>query len=230
MLAVREVAAAYGPGAEVLRGVSLDVGEGSVLGLMGRNGAGKTTLCRAILGLLRPSQGDIRLAGRSLVGVPTNRIARQGVGYVPQRREVFGWLTVAENLRLATVGAGGGDVDTALAWFPALIPLYRRQARHLSGGEQQMLAVARALAARPRVLLLDEPSAGLQPSAVAAFAAVLARVTRETGAAVLLVEQSLDLVRRAAARCAILVEGRIATEVPARELTADSEIRRFLAR
>lgn len=227
MLSVQGVTAGYGAGAAVLRDAALEVRRGEVLGLLGRNGAGKTTLCRTILGMPPPRSGDIRIAGESVVGIPTHRIARRGVSYVPQGRQVFGGLTVAQNLRLACVGAGGGDIAAVLAWFPSLRTLSHREAGRLSGGEQQLLAVGRALASRPKLLVLDEPAEGLDPSAVAVLGETLSRVAAESQIAMLLVEQNLELVRRVAGACAFLVEGRITAAEPTRQLTADERTRNF---
>ena len=207
-------------GVRVLRGLDLSLNERSITALMGRNGAGKSTLCRAILGLL-PSSGEVRLGETPIAGLETHRIVRHGVGYVPQGREIFGRLTVEENLRLACP-RGGAVPPEVFAWFPALAALRERRAGVLSGGEQQMLATARALTARPRLLVLDEPSEGLQPSAVTAIAATLQQVVEEWGITVLLVEQNLDLVRRAAKRCAFLMGGNVAETVEGSEVGPES--------
>jgi branched-chain amino acid transport system ATP-binding protein len=207
-------------GVRVLNGLDLSLNERSITALMGRNGAGKSTLCRAILGLL-PSSGEVRLGKTPIAGLETHRIARHGVGYVPQGREIFGRLTVEENLRLACPRDGAFPPEV-FAWFPALAALRERRAGVLSGGEQQMLATARALTARPRLLVLDEPSEGLQPSAVTAIAATLQQVVEEWGITVLLVEQNLDLVRRAAGRCAFLMGGNVAETVEGPEVGPES--------
>lgn len=231
MLEIQHLSVGYGEAAPVLADVSLNVNERSVTALMGRNGAGKTTLCRSILGLARPWGGTVRLGGEDLAGLATHRIARRGVAYVPQGREIFGRLTVEENLRLARrAAAGGGSLDAAWEWFPALHSLRRRGAGRLSGGEQQMLAVARALVSEPRLIVLDEPSEGLQPSAVTSLAGTLAGIATSAGIALLLVEQNLELVRRVAHTCAFLVDGCIAAEVPAGGLSPDSsEVHQYLA-
>ena len=215
-------------GVRVLRGLDLSLNERSITALMGRNGAGKTTLCRAILGLL-PSSGGVRLGELPIAGLATHLIARHGVAYVPQGREIFGRLTVEENLRLACRPRGRAVPPEVFAWFPALAALRDRRAGVLSGGEQQMVATARALAARPRLLVLDEPSEGLQPSAVTAIAATLRQVVADWGITVLLVEQNLDLVRRAAERCAFLMGGTIAETVAGASVGPESAaVHRYL--
>jgi len=231
LLEIQHLSAGYGQATEVLADVSLKVDEGSVTALMGRNGAGKTTLCRAILGLVRPLGGEVRFGGDNLTGLSTHHIARRGVAYVPQGREIFGRLTVEENLRVASRGASGrGRLDKTWDWFPALHPLRRRPASRLSGGEQQMLAVARALVTGPRLIILDEPSEGLQPSAVTSFAGTLADIAEISGVTLLLVEQNLELVRDVAATCAFLVNGRIAAEVSTSGLgPGSSEVHQYLA-
>ena len=228
MLELENLSAGYGQAPPVLSGVSLRVRDGQITALMGRNGTGKTTLCRAILGLVRLRGGAARLDGEDLGRLPTHRIARRGIAYVPQGREIFTRLTVDENLRLAS--RSGTDAAAAWRWFPALLPLRRRPAGRLSGGEQQMLAIARALVSAPRLLILDEPSEGLQPSAITGLAATLGAIAAQTGLAFLLVEQNLDLVRRVATTCAFLQDGRIAAEVAAGSLSAASpEVHRYLA-
>ena len=211
MLEIQGLFAGYGEAA-VLTGVDCTAAAGAVTALMGRNGVGKTTLCRACVGLLPVTAGTVRIGGTDVTGWPAHRIARHGVGYVPQGRGTFDGLTVEDNLRLSSHGA---VLRSTWDWFPPLYDLRGRRAGTLSGGQQQMLAIARALARAPRLLILDEPSEGLQPSVVHAIGAILARVAGETGSAVLLVEQSIDLVRATAADCAFLVDGRIAETVPA---------------
>ena len=211
MLEIQGLFAGYGEAA-VLTGVDVSVAAGAVTALMGRNGMGKTTLCRACVGLLPVTAGTVRLGGTDVTGWPAHRIASLGVGYVPQGRGIFETLTVEDNLGLSSHGA---VPRSAYDWFPPLYDSRSRRAGTLSGGEQQMLSIARALARAPRLLILDEPSEGLQPSIVHEIGTILARAAAETGAAVFLVEQSIDLVRATAAACAFLVNGRIAETVPA---------------
>jgi len=209
MLEVRGLVAGYRPGAPVLSGVDLELAPGRVLAVMGRNGAGKSTLVKAILGLARREAGTIRFEGRSIAGWRTDRIARAGIGLVPQGRGVFPGLTVEENLRLGGLGHRRPLPTTALyARFPVLAERRDRDAASLSGGEQRQLAIARALAARPRLLLLDEPSEGIQPSLVEALGETLAELVAVDGLALLLVEQSLELAARLADECLVLEDGR----------------------
>ncbi len=195
--------------AQVLRGVDLAVEPGSCLAVLGRNGAGKTTLLRCLTGLIPASRGRIALEGTDLTRLSPDRRARSGLAYVPQGREIFPDLTVAENLRVAARVHGlerSGAVDEAVALFPALRGLWHRPGGNLSGGQQQQLAIARALATRPRALLLDEPTEGIQPSIVAAIETVIAglkgRIT------VLLVEQYLDFALRVADTVVVLSRGK----------------------
>lgn len=209
MLEVRGLVAGYRPGAPVLSGVDLELAPGRVLAVMGRNGAGKSTLVKAILGLARHEAGTIRFEGRSIAGWPTDRIARAGIGLVPQGRGVFPGLTVEENLRLGGLGHRRPlPVATLYARFPLLAERRDRDAASLSGGEQRQLAIARALAARPRLLLLDEPSEGIQPSLVEAMGETLAELVAVDGLALLLVEQCLELAARLADECLVLEDGR----------------------
>lgn len=229
MLRVEDLRAGYGA-AEVLHGVSLTVATGEILGLMGRNGAGKTTLLRAMMGLLPLMAGAVWLGDVRLDPLPAHRVPGQGIGYVPQGRRLFSGLSVAENLEIGLMAGGGGAALRAevLDLFPRLRGRLRQRAETLSGGEQQMLAMARALCLAPRVLLLDEPTEGLQPSMIAAIRQVVAD-QRARGVAVLLVEQRLDAVLSVADRVAFLENGRLAEEMPAEALRADrTRANRFL--
>lgn len=224
MLELRDLAAGYGP-ALVLRGVTLNVATGTVTALMGRNGTGKTTLCRAVMGLLRPAGGSIRFDGAEVAGLAPHEIARRGVGYVPQGRGIFDRFTVDENLELGLAARGGGRVPAdVFDWFPKLAALRRRVAGTLSGGEQQTLAIARALVAEPRLLVLDEPSEGLQPSAIADIAELLLPIVTARRLTVFLVEHNLELVRRIAGVAAFLVDGTVVGSAVAGDLAADSPI------
>ena len=229
MLAVSGLAAGYGD-SRVLQGLDLAVPDCQVIALLGRNGMGKTTLLKTVMGLLRPSAGSVRLAGQEIAGRPPFEIARAGVAYVPQGREVFADFTVEENLRLGGLPKGIRTVpDELFALFPVLAERRRQRAGTLSGGQQQMLAIARALAGRPRLLLLDEPSEGVQPSVVAELAAALRRAAAAHGLAVLLVEQNVEMVRDCADGCRFLEDGRIVAECRPDDLADEALLARHLS-
>lgn len=221
MLELRGVSSGYGR-AQVLRELSLSVEAGEIVCLLGRNGAGKTTTMKTVMGLLPLMAGEVRLGGQSLARVAAHRIAGLGIGYVPQGRRLFADLTVAQNIEVGLM-AGGQGADTrewVLELFPRLRERLRQRARTLSGGEQQMLATARALCVRPRVLLLDEPTEGLQPSMIAAIRDVVVQMKRE-GTAILLVEQRVDAVLSIADRVAFIENGQNGEVVSAETLRAD---------
>jgi branched-chain amino acid transport system ATP-binding protein len=209
----------------VLQDVSFSVPEGAVTALLGRNGVGKTTTLRSIMGLA-PGRGRIALAGEDVLRLPTHKIVHRGVGYVPEDREIFAGLTVEENLRLAERN-GNARYDLVWELFPMLRPHLHQRAGTLSGGEQQMVAIARGLLNENRVLLIDEPTKGLAPNLVTEVARVLERAAEIT--TVLLVEQNLRVVNRLARDVVVLDQGRVVHTGPAKELLADSaRVRRFL--
>ena len=210
-LALEGVDALYGD-SHVLHGVSMSLKEGSVLALLGRNGAGKTTCMNAVIGFLPPRQGEIRLFGERIGRLSPEAIARKGVGLVPQGRRVFPTLTVKENLLVAA--RGKDQFDHIFELFPRLKERTEQHAGSLSGGEQQMLAIARALMGNPRVLLMDEPSEGLAPLIVAEVGRIIARLKAE-GQSILLVEQNVKLAIDLADDVAILNTGRVAFAGPA---------------
>lgn len=218
LLEVAGLVAGYG-GGTVLHGLDLAVAPGERVAVLGRNGVGKTTLLKTVMGLVRPRAGTVRFAGAGIGGQPPFRIARAGIAYVPQGREVFADLTVEENLILGDLQAA--DAGRAYAVFPALAGRRREAAGRLSGGQQQQLAIARALMARPRLLLLDEPSEGVQPSVVLELAEALAAVATAEGMALVLVEQNVDLALRLAGRAVFMDRGRIVAEELAADLRAD---------
>jgi branched-chain amino acid transport system ATP-binding protein len=227
LLELEGVEARYGP-VRALDGVSLAVGEGEVVALLGANGAGKTTTLRAVSGTVRRT-GRISLAGRSLATRSPEAVARAGVAHVPEGRGTFAELSVRENLRLGAWTRRGrlrGEDERVLAHFPALAERTRQPAGTLSGGEQQMLALARALMARPRLLMLDEPSLGLAPLVVATIFRILRGLNEEEGLAILLVEQNATLALEAASTAYVLETGRVAVEGPADELRANESVRR----
>jgi branched-chain amino acid transport system ATP-binding protein len=207
LLAIRDLACRHG-GVPALRGVTLDVAAGEVVALLGRNGAGKTTLIRSIMGFTAITGGTIRFDGADLVGRPPHRIPGLGIGLVPQGRRLFGDLTVAENLRVpAFAGRAGPPMAATLDHFPVLAERLDQRAGSLSGGEQQMLAIARALRLAPRLLLMDEPTEGLMPAMIAAIAAIVTGL-KAAGVGVLLVEQKVDAALAVADRVVFLENGR----------------------
>ena len=232
MLSVAGLEAGY-RGSRVLNGLDLEVAEGSIAALLGRNGMGKTTLMRALMGLVPASAGRIVYRARDIAGLRPYEIANLGIAYVPQGREIFADFTVEQNLRLGLVGrAGGARSVPAAAYrhFPILAERRGQKAGTLSGGEQQQLAIARALAGGPRLLLLDEPSEGIQPSIVMQIAQILKRIAAEESLTILLVEQNVEMVLSLAADCAFLENGRVVARHPAAELRGDAAIlHRYLA-
>lgn len=208
ILELVDVATGYGP-TQIIEGVSFVVPAGSGLALLGRNGAGKTTLMRAIAGRLRLQAGAIRLGGRAITGDPASRRCRAGLGFVPQERQIFATLTVDENLRVADLG-GDWTIDAVYELFPRLAERRRNGGGQLSGGEQQMLAIGRALMSSPTCLLLDEPFEGLAPVIVDMLLAVLVRL-REQSMAMIVVEQHAKLALEIADAAVVLERGRIRT-------------------
>jgi urea transport system ATP-binding protein len=229
MLSVQGLQVSYGR-AQVLFGVDLVVPAGSLVCLMGRNGVGKTTLLKAVMGVLPARAGTVGFDGHDITRLKVHDRVRLGLGYVPQGHESFPQLTVAENLQVAREAAAGarpGAMDDALDLFPALRGLLRRRAGFLSGGQQQQLAIARALVAEPRMLLLDEPTEGIQPSIVHEIEAAI-RALHADGLAILLVEQYLELALRLADRFVIIDAGEVVRAGPSEDLR-DESVRRLLA-
>src|SRR4051812_28815884 len=223
VLSVRELHAYYGQ-SHALQGVSLDVAAGECVALLGRNGAGKTTTIAAIVGFVRPRSGSVRLRDIEVAGEAPHRIARAGLSLVPQGRRVFADLTVRENLALtAHARRDGWDIGRVLDLFPSLRRRLDSLGDQLSGGEQQMLAIGRALMRNPRVLLLDEPSEGLAPKIVSEVGDAL-RLLRESGLAILLVEQNLALATAVAQRVAIMNKGTIVFTGTAAELAGSADV------
>ena len=228
MLAVETVHTYYGE-SHVLHGVSLAVRAGEAVALLGRNGVGKTTLIRSIIGFTPPREGAVRLDGAPIHRLAAYRIAKRGIGLVPQGRRIFAPLSVVENLLLgARPGAGGWTAERVWELFPRLHERRLQSGGTLSGGEQQMLAVARALMTNPRLLLLDEPSEGLAPLIVRDIGRVLVRLKR-AGLPILLVEQNVPLALRVADRVYVMSKGQIVYEGTPAELDAAEDVkRRFL--
>jgi len=228
VLEVAGLRAGYGP-AEVLFGVELHLSRGEVAALMGRNGAGKSTTLKAIMGLLTPRGGSVRFAGAEIAGWAPFRIARLGLGYVPEDRRIFTELTVTENLevghRAATAGRAPWTPERLFSIFPNLAEMRHRRASAMSGGEQQMLTIARTLMGNPDAVLLDEPSEGLAPVIVEQMAEAVLRMKQE-GIAVLLSEQNLDFAAAVADRALILEKGQVRWQGGMAELEADEDVRR----
>src|SRR5690606_3719054 len=224
-LDIDDVHVAYGR-TEVVSGVSLEVPDGSLVCLMGRNGVGKTTLLNAVMGLLPVRTGRVRLDGRDLAGLAPYERARAGIGYVPQGHQVFPHLSVRENLRVVHERGGrradGAAIDDALDVFPALRPLLARPAGLLSGGQAQQLAIARALVTRPGLLVLDEPTEGIQPSIILEIEDAIAELHRSTGMTILLVEQYVEFALRLAHRYAVMDGGLIVHEGATDDADLDS--------
>ena len=229
LLEVRDLHVAYGK-VEVLRGVSLEVGASEIVALLGANGAGKTTTLRALSGLLRPRSGQVTLDGARIDTLPAHRIVARGIGHVPEGRRIFGPLTVEENLRLSgylirrDAAELARRIEQMFALFPRLAERRAQLAGTLSGGEQQMLAIARALVPRPRLMVLDEPSMGLAPKLVRAIFSIIAGIRAE-GMSILVVEQNARQALRIADRAYVLESGQIALSGAARELADDPRIR-----
>lgn len=224
MLAVAGLESGYGPVA-VLRGVDLSLAAGEVLCLMGRNGAGKSTTLKTVMGLVRARAGSVTLDGDRLDALPPHQVPRRGIAWVPQGRRLFAELTVAENLQvgLMTRGHGAATRDRALDLFPRLRERLGQVSGTLSGGEQQMLAIARALCTEPKVLLLDEPTEGLQPSMIALIRETILTL-KAAGVGILLVEQRVEAVLALADRVTFIAAGRTIETVPAEGLTPETAV------
>jgi urea transport system ATP-binding protein len=229
-LQVRDIDTFYGT-SHILHGVSLDIADRELCAVLGRNGAGKTTLLRSITGVNPPADGSILLDGTEITHLKSHRRARLGVSYVPQGREIIPDITVAENIYIALLGKGrkGNKVPTfVFDYFPALKLVINQKGGTLSGGQQQQLAIARALVQEPKLLLMDEPTEGLQPSVVEEIEPIIKRLPSERNCAVLLVEQNIDFVRAITQKFTILETGRIVASGDIGELTSDV-VRKHLA-
>ena len=232
LLVLDDVHTYYGE-AHILQGVSVTVGEGEVVTLIGRNGAGKTTTLRSIMGIVRVRRGHVRLRGEDITGLDTHEVARRGIAWIPEERRVLPNLTVLDNLRLGMLGAakpnGGADVlEEVFGYFPRLRERIAHRGRFLSGGEQQMLAIARGLVSRPTVMLVDEPTEGLAPMLVQNLTEILAAINRR-GTTILLVEQTLEVALALSHRVYVMDQGQIQFEGTPAELRRDPTIQqRFL--
>lgn len=229
MLRVTNINTFYGT-SHILHGVSLEIEDGELVSVLGRNGAGKTTLLRSLTGINPPKSGTIELHGTDITQLKSHQRTHIGISYVPQGRQIIPDVTVEENIRLALLGKGrkaNGMLELAYDYFPALKPIAGRKGGVLSGGQQQQLAIARALVQEPKLLLLDEPTEGLQPSVVEEIQEIVKRILGKRMCSILLVEQRLDFVREVTQRFAILETGRIVVQGPTKQLT-DAVIRKHL--
>ncbi len=210
----------------ILHGVSLTVDRGEVVGLLGRNGVGKSTTLKTIMGLVQPRQGRVELDGKIIAGVPPHKLARRGIGYVPEDRRIFRLLTVMENLRTGldrdgmTPDKREALLDKVFTYFPVLAERRGQAGGTLSGGEQQMLAIARAMMLEPKIILLDEPTEGLMPRMVSQISKII-EVLHNEGVAILLVEQNVPLTLAASQRIYLMEKGAVRHQCAARELTSD---------
>lgn len=229
MLKLEQVYAGYG-GTLVLQGLSLVLGDGEIVAVLGRNGVGKSTMLKAIQGVVPTSSGRVTLDGEDIAHLPAHVRARRGLAYVPQGREVFPALSVLDNLRVAAYGSRrpnwSARLEELLDEFPLLAEKRDARAGSLSGGQQQILAVARALMTEPRVLLLDEPSEGIQPSIIDQIVDTIRAMNAERGISVVLVEQNLDVAAELAGRAYLMEKGRIVRELPPRDVLQDRDLQR----
>lgn len=209
----------------ILQGVDMAIAKGEIVGLIGRNGVGKTTTLRCLIGLLRATQGTIRVLGQDMTGQPADAFARLGVGYIPQGREVFPRMTVAENLAVGELigGPKGKKLpELAYQYFPRLAERRNQMAGTMSGGEQQQLAIGRALVGNPALMLLDEPSEGIQPSIVQMICEALKSIRKDLGTTILFVEQNLDTILEISERCYVMEKGRVVADIPPGGVNADT--------
>lgn len=232
MLKVKELKASYG-GSLVLQGVDLEVSEGHIVALMGRNGVGKTTLLKSMMGLVAASAGHVFLDGKDIVGLPPHKISNLGISYVPQGKGIFQSFSVYENLRLGILKYNRKDriiPKEVFEYFPILKKRKSQRAGSFSGGEQQMLAIARALVSNPKILLLDEPTEGIQPLIVEEIGRILVKINKEKGVTIFIVEQNVDLILEIAQECFFMEKGRITDSCEKDHLLEDdSLITKYLA-
>ncbi len=231
MLSTIGLASGYG-GKPVLQGVDLDVREGEIVAVIGRNGVGKSTLMKALIGLLPATAGSVSLKGQAITTLPAHLRARRGIGYVPQGREVFPRMTVEENLKVGASISGSAtsaDFERVFSLLPILAERRRQRAGTMSGGQQQQLAIGRVLIGRPSLILLDEPSEGIQPSIVEEIGRTMINLNRAEGVTIVFVEQNVDLIRAMAQRCYVMDKGRIVEEAAPEALNDRAVIRRYLS-
>jgi branched-chain amino acid transport system ATP-binding protein len=231
ILTATDLRAGYGAG-DVLQGVSISVEPGEAVGVLGRNGVGKSTLMRSLIGLLPARAGRIQFQGTDITAESADARARRGIGYVPQGREIFPHLTVLENLemgRFVNAGKGSFALEQVYGWFPFLKERARQRGGTLSGGQQEMLAIARALVNGPSLMLLDEPSDGVQPSIVQEIGSFIAELVRTSPIGVLIVEQNIDLIQTAAQRAYVMDKGRVVATLTRDELQDTDKVADFLS-
>lgn len=231
ILHLQDLRAGYG-GKPVLQGVDMKVTDGEIVAVIGRNGVGKSTLMKTLIGLIGTMSGEIRFNGQDIAGLEAFRRAQLGIGYVPQGRDVFPRMTVKENLQVGEAMRGGADAsayDQVYSLFPILKERAGQRAGTLSGGQQQQLAIGRILIGGPKLILLDEPSEGIQPSIVQDIGRIIVDFNRRTGITIVFVEQNLDMIRAIAQRCYVMDKGRIVAEIEPHELDDRDAIRKYLA-
>jgi urea transport system ATP-binding protein len=228
MFEVRNLSAAYGQ-SQALHGIDLSVGRGEIVALVGRNGMGKSTLMKSLIGVMPARSGQITVDGVNVTALPSHRRVASGLAYVPQGRQIFGTMTVKENIETGLVVTGKSDVPSEIYdLFPILKDFERRRGGNLSGGQQQQLAIARALASDPKVLLLDEPTEGIQPSIIDEIVETLQRLRAKSGLTMILVEQNLDFIAALSQRILIIQKGTITREVAPGELGDASLVGEFV--
>jgi branched-chain amino acid transport system ATP-binding protein len=231
LLDVSNIETYYGP-IMAIRGISFSVERGAIVTILGANGAGKTTILKTVSGVMDPQKGTVTFDGRPIQGMDPDRVMRLGLSHVPEGREVFPFLTVRENLRMGAytrqdAAAVAQDLDTVYDYFPVLRARAEQRAGALSGGEQQMLAISRALMARPKMMLLDEPSLGLSPKLVKEIFDIIVRINRERGVTVLLVEQNANMALHIADHGYVLEVGRVVMEDTCARLLEKEDIKEF---
>src|ERR1700675_2225971 len=230
MLEVRNLASGYQK-IPIILGVNFEVMDGEFVGILGHNGMGKTTLLKTVVGQLPATAGSIRFAGTEIARAPSHRRARLGLGYVPQGRQIFPGLSVLDNMRMGAASAGLGDevLDDVIEALPRLKPVLGRAGGVLSGGEQQILALARCLCGHPKLILLDEPTEGIQPSIIEEIIEILIGLHRHQGLAIIVVEQNLDFIRRLSDRILLIEKGMIMGEVLPEALGQSAALGSFIA-